>query len=406
MDNDGKLPIESVKRVTDHVTNEAKSKRRQQLRAEGKKRRRNLKPRPPRSKSWDYELMSNPDDVGSVRHERIMPLDERDRRRDLEMAAFQSLPDSREDIAAKAPGAGGTGMVTSVNAGLCSVALGESIVKCRLRGTLSAQENGFTNAVAVGDNVTVSWDGQNDGIVEDVLQRSTLLTRPDVFHAHLRQLVVANAHQILIVSSWREPILWPELIDRYLIAAQRSELEPLICVTKADLIEDQAEFALTILPYQSLGHRVIRTSTISGEGIEEIRSALRDRMTVLTGLSGTGKSSLLSVVQPGLDLQTRAVAERSGEGRHTTTLATALKLDFGGTVVDTPGVREFGISGLRKHELADFFPEISNLSMRCRFSNCTHLAEPGCAVRTAVEAGGFTKIRYHSYLQIFDTLPR
>ena len=106
------------------------------------------------------------------------------------------------------------------------------------------------------------------------------------------------------------------------------------------------------------------------------------------------------------DLQTRAVAERSGEGRHTTTLATALKLDFGGTVVDTPGVREFGISGIRKHELADFFPEISNLSMQCRFSNCTHLAEPGCAVRTAVETGGFTKIRYHSYLQIFDTLPR
>ena len=157
MDNDGKLPIESEKIVEGHVSNVAKAKRRQLLRAEGKKRRRNLKPRPPRSKSWDYDLILDPDDIDSIPHERIMPLDERDRRRDLEKTAFQSLRDSREDIAAKTPGDGETGIVTSVSTGLCSVTIGDSILVCRLRGRLSAQESGFTNAVAVGDLAFDGW---------------------------------------------------------------------------------------------------------------------------------------------------------------------------------------------------------------------------------------------------------
>lgn len=405
MDNEDRPSIESAKTVADHTKNEAKAKRRQ-LRAEQKRRRRNLKSKGPRTKNWAYDSLVEQDDFGLERRERMMPLDEGDRRRNLERAAFHSSQVSQGDNVVKASGVNGeTGTITSVSTGLFSVTIGDSTVMCRPRGRLSARETGFTNVLAVGDNVIVSRDGQGSGVVEHVLPRVTMLSRPDVFHPHLRQAIVANAHQILIVSSWREPILWPELIDRYLIAAQRSCLEPIVCVNKSDLIEDESVFAETIMPYHSLGHRVVRTSAITGEGIDELRDVLRDRMTVLTGLSGTGKSSLISKVQPGLDIRTHAVGERSGEGRHTTTQVTALKLDLGGSVVDTPGIREFGLSGLRKHELGAHFPEMSSLVGRCRFKNCTHLTEPDCAVQTAAEDGSFPTSRYHSYALIHANLP-
>lgn len=406
MEYEDNSSIESGKSEADHVKETAKANRRRRLRTDGKKQRRNLKSRAPRAKSWNYESLVDQDDSGLERRERIMPLDEIDRRRRLEQSAFHDDHGAQDHSITDTQGiVGETGMVTSVSKGLISVAIGDSTVMCRLRGKLSTQETGFTNVIAVGDNVVVTLDGQDGGVVESVMPRSTMLTRPDVFRPHLRQVIVANASQILIVSSWREPNLWPELIDRYLIAAQRSGLEPIICVNKADLIGEEAEFARTLMPYHNLGHRVVQTSTITGEGIDKLRAILKDRMTVLTGLSGTGKSSLLSNVQPGLDLRTHAVGERTGEGRHTTTQATALRLDLGGSVVDTPGIREFGLSGLRKHELGGFFPEISGLVSRCRFSNCKHLTEPGCAIRSAVEEGSFPASRYHSYGQIHGTLP-
>jgi ribosome biogenesis GTPase len=272
-----------------------------------------------------------------------------------------------------------------------------------LRGSLSAQETGFTNVVAVGDWVVVSKDGVGRGIVESVLPRKSAFTRPDVFYGHLQQVIVANADQLLAVTSWREPAVWLELVDRYLIAAERHNLRPVICINKVDLAEDEAICRATLRPYLDLGHRVLFTSALTGTGVSELSGLLRDKTTVLAGLSGVGKSSLLSAVQPGLKLLTSSVGD-SGQGRHTTTQVTMLKLDMGGWVVDTPGIREFGLSGLHRNELARFYPEIGAVADRCRFSDCSHLHEPGCAVSDAVGQGSISEARYHNYSKIYFTL--
>ena len=262
--------------------------------------------------------------------------------------------------------------------------------------------------MAVGDAVVVSDDGAGGGIVEEILPRRSALMRPDASYSHRLQVVVANADQVLIVSSWREPYFWPELVDRCIIAAQRSGLSPIICVNKVDLVANHAELNATLQPYEALDYRIIRTSTVTGEGVGLLRDTLKNKITVLTGLSGTGKSSLISAVQPGLWLRTSEVSRSSrhrGEGQHTTTQVTMLHLEDGGAVVDTPGVREFGLSGLRRHQIAGFFPEIATLTSGCRFNNCTHLNEPGCAVQDGVVTGAVPTSRYHSYRLIRETLP-
>jgi ribosome biogenesis GTPase len=220
----------------------------------------------------------------------------------------------------------------------------------------------------------------------------------------LQQVIVANVDQLLIVSSWREPVIWLELIDRYLIAADRNQLPAVICVNKMDLAEDRQASEVMLRPYRELGYLVVLTSAHTGEGIEQLNVLLDNRLTVLAGLSGVGKSSLLAAAQPGLQLRTGVVSEHSGEGRHTTTQTTLIRLENGGAVVDTPGIREFGLSGLRRHELVQFFPEIAALAQNCRFTDCTHLNEPDCAVQAAEATGVIAASRYHSYQQIYAIL--
>lgn len=389
-----------------------KRERRQKLRAVQKSLKRNPKPKRTRRKNWipdnidDWDDLDDLDDLDYAQRERIMPRDEGERRRTVEQAAFETVDIEVDETAIDLASAEGQrGLVVEVRRGLCLVDLGDHVLSCTIRGSLSAKERMFTNVVTVGDMVIVSEEEEDSGVIEAVLTRRSVLARPDVFRSHLQQIIVANADQLLIVSSWREPIIWLELIDRYLVAAERDNLPAVICVNKIDLLDDEAECQATLEPYQTLGYPLLLTSALTGEGIDELRALLRNRTTVLAGLSGVGKSSLLSAVQPDLQLRTAEVSEHSGEGRHTTTQAILLRLDEHTSVIDTPGIREFGLSGLYRHELAAFFPEIAAPALNCRFSNCTHLNEPDCAVQAAVEAGEVALSRYHSYQQIYETLP-
>jgi ribosome biogenesis GTPase len=309
------------------------------------------------------------------------------------------------------------GVVTQVSTSLYHVDLDKSADEpdaglvdeeptlCAVRGSLSASETGYTNVVAVGDEVLVSLDRSGDGVIEYVLPRRTVLARPDVVNPDMSQIIVSNVDQVLIVSSWEEPTLWLEMLDRYLIAAEEGKLMPLICLNKVDLASSVRECRKEMALYRKLGYTVILTSIVTGRGIAKLRKHLVGKRTVLAGRSGVGKSSLLMAVQPNLELRVAEVSDFSGEGRHTTTQVSLLRLEGGGYVVDTPGIRELGLITVHRHELVLYFPEIAALVGQCQFNDCSHTHEPGCAVVAAVEKGEIAWSRYASYLAIYEDLP-
>ena len=404
------MPSRTEKQWKHH--NEAKTMR--QVR---KQIKRNRKTKRTRHKDWQtVPVGGHSDDPGDLDalyeldlpdRERVMPRGERTRRQALVDAALTALKKEAEqdEPPASAAVAGDQGIVVEVSSSLCRVQIDGRTIVCAIRGSLSAEDTGFTNLVAVGDEVIVSQNGADRGVVEAVLPRKSALARPDVFYSHLKQVIVANAGQLMIVAAWRDPKLWPELIDRYLIAAWRSGLSPIICVNKVDLADDTARCRTEMQPYLDLGHPVLFTSGITGKGIDKLRAALCGQTTVLAGMSGVGKSTLLNAVQPGLQLRTAEVSDHSHTGRHTTSQVSLLPLEAGGYVVDTPGIREFGLSGLRQGDLIETYPEIAALEGRCRFADCSHTHEPGCAIKAAVERGDLSDMRFKNYQQIHATLP-
>ena len=360
-----------------------------------------------RQKDWTAKVEQDWDELAPESLERVMPRDDLDRRKQIEQAISASPLTSQADSPAE-PGitqeTEKTALVTAVT-GMSARIENDGIEHpATIRGLLTEIDTGYINPVAVGDRVTVTDDGTGAWAIEGVLQRRTVLARPDPFLAPRQQVVAANVDQILIVSSWREPDLWPELIDRYLIAAGLSEIEPIICVNKADLIEDLSTYETAMRIYVDMGYSVLQTSAITGLGVNELRDILAHKLSVVVGLSGTGKSSLMSAVQPDLEIRIGDVSEAHGQGRHTTTQSALYRLDVGGYVADTPGIREFGLAGLTLGELPLYYPEIDELASECRFSDCSHLEEPECAVRSAEEDGSISPSRVASYRAVFDEL--
>jgi len=375
--------------------------------------KRNRKPKQVRRKNWIQDSFTD-DSYDLSQDERIIPRGEQERRQNILAAALAALEEDAviaEETSKTENPSGQRGIVIEVSSSLCRVNLDGRSLICGMRGSLSAEETGFTNVVAVGDEVTVSEDGANRGVVEAILPRRSILARPDVFHdgyrtrdRHRQQIIAANADQLLIVASWRNPHLWPELVDRYLITAERSNLTPIICVNKIDLAEDVADCHAALQPYLNLGYQVLFASALSGKGVGELQETLRGRTTILAGMSGVGKSSLIAAVEPGLQLRTAEVNEHRGQGRHTTAQVNLLNLEMGGSVIDTPGIREFGLSGILPAELVRFYPEIAAVDGGCRFGNCSHIHEPGCAVKAAVEQERVSATRYHSYKKLYQAL--
>ncbi len=349
-----------------------------------------------------------PSELGIVADRRIMPRDEQDRRQALEAASARSTDAAVGDAdwqAAASTSGHPLGVIVEVAKDLCRVSIDGRSVLCDIRGTLTAEGAAFTNIVAVGDRVLVDLPEPDHGWVEQVLPRRSALARPDTFYGHLKQIIAANMDQLLIVASWREPYLWRELIDEYLIAAARNNLDAVICINKIDLAENVAECRAAVQAYAELGYRLLFTSAKTNAGLDDLRAALRDKSTVLAGLSGVGKSSLLSGIQPGLQLRAKAVSARSGEGRHTTTQAIMLPLRDGGYVVDTPGIRGLGLRGLYRDELIEFYPELLAASAGCRFGDCSHVNEQDCAVKQAVAQDRVAAWRYEDYVKLYNKLP-
>jgi ribosome biogenesis GTPase len=259
------------------------------------------------------------------------------------------------------------------------------------------QGNGGTNlAGPAGSSVGPSSEA-GEGFIERVEPRHGMLTRASRGREHV---LVANVDQIVIVVSLVEPDLKPHLIDRYLVSAEQGGITPIVCLNKVDLA-DPAHYQPLIGYYCQLGITAFLTSAVNGQGIDRLRKLLKDRETVFSGQSGVGKSSILNAIQPGLALQVREVSEATQKGRHTTTTAQLLRLDFGGWVVDTPGIRQFKVWDILPEELEGFFPEFRPYVHLCQYPDCTHTHEDRCAIKNAVFRRQISDHRYTSYLGLF-----
>ena len=291
------------------------------------------------------------------------------------------------------------GIVCSVLGGICQVESDCGVLACQIRGRLKDGARRELHPVSVGDQVVVDIGLDGRGAIADVLPRRSKLSRPGKNDRDIEQVIVANADQLVVVASLRQPKPKPGLIDRYMIAAENGRLEAVLVLNKVDLARDETLEELRDM-YESAGYQVWVTSAVTGEGLDRLRDGLQAKFSVLAGQSGVGKSSLVNAVEPGLDLRVERVSKATRKGRHITTRVSRHALGFGGWVADTPGVREFGLWDVLPEEIEGCFPEMVEPVQDCKFRGCTHRHEPGCAVLAAVEGGRIRRTRYESYVRI------
>ncbi len=282
--------------------------------------------------------------------------------------------------------------------GLVSLVLQEdgTTRHCAIRRLLKTLSTDQRHVLAAGDLVWVRPEGAREGIIECVEPRHGVLCRTSRQRQHI---LVTNVDQVLVVASAAEPRLKPNLLDRYLVTAERAEIEPILCINKVDLV-DPADLQPLVGVYSQLGYRILLLSAAKGWGLESLRELLRDRETAVTGQSGVGKSSLLNALEPGLELRVQSVSGETEKGRHTTTTSELLPLSTGGFVVDTPGIRQFQLWDVIPAEVAGFFRDLRPYVSQCRYPDCTHTHEEPCAVKDAVADGYIDVRRYESYMQI------
>jgi ribosome biogenesis GTPase len=283
------------------------------------------------------------------------------------------------------------------------VDLGGREVACVVRKTLRRKTGKYRKAVTVGDRVTVEFSGEGAAVAE-VEQRRSTISRRDPGQPRREQILVANLDAVLVVASCKSPDLVPGLIDRFLVASESRELGIGIAFNKVDL-DPAREFGPVAKVYADLGYPVFETSAVTGQGLDGVRGFLAEHTTTLLGHSGVGKSALANALDPSLRLRTGEVHASTGKGMHTTTTVSLLRLPWGaGYLVDTPGIREFGLWATDLRDVGFWFREIEPRLHDCRFNNCLHESEPGCAVKRAVADGEIPGWRYDSYLRILETL--
>jgi len=311
------------------------------------------------------------------------------------------------------------GIVIKKNLGLYHVQSGGITIPCALSSRLHKQwiySNAHTQSVppteqvdlvAIGDQVRFVAPDDAHGMIVEVLPRRNQFSRPAARPGiqQIEQVIAANLDLVVPVFATANPTPKWGLLDRYLVATEAAGLEALICISKLDLNQSDADHQSVVDLYRQIGYPVIQVSALTGAGLDELRLALQGRVSVLVGKSGVGKSSLLNALQPGLGLHVQELS-RIQKGKHTTSYLEMFPLQGGGALMDTPGIREFGLWDLYAEELADCFPEMQPYLGQCKFgANCRHDEEPGCAVRKAVMAGRISPLRYKSYMRLLEELP-
>ena len=322
-----------------------------------------------------------------------------------------------------------TGVVYRKTIGGYSVHLNGRVVECALSSKLRLQledakpeprsRKGASrkvkraeraDPVVVGDQVQFIDAQDGSGMIVEILPRHTQLARRSAVpmpSAHpYEQVIAANVDQVVPVLAAAHPKPKWHLLDRYLVSAEAASLPALICITKLDLAQDCSQpidpaLLESLQIYREIGYPLVLTSALTGEGVNQLKQALQGRTSVFLGKSGVGKTSLLNTLQPDLGLRVKEVSQVTGKGKHTTTHLEMFPLEFGGAIIDTPGIREFGLWDVDERDLAFFFPEMSSYLGHCKFGlDCRHDEEPGCQIRAAVSAGAISPYRYQSYMRL------
>jgi ribosome biogenesis GTPase len=295
--------------------------------------------------------------------------------------------------------------VVEVHPSRCHVRVGDEVIPCRRRKRLAHGPRVERNVLVVGDRVRVERMG-GEGVVTEVLERASELIRSVPGRPRHRQVIAANVDQVLIVSATRRPTIRTGLIDRCIAAARVSDLPAVVCINKTDLVTGRrrAEIEAIAGTYRSAGFDCLMMSAIKHEGLDALACRFRGRTSVLVGHSGVGKSAILNAIQPGWRLRVGEVSGATLKGRHTTTGSRLLSLDSGGFVVDTPGVRSFGLEEMAPAQILLGYPEFARYATSCRFNPCAHTHEPDCAVRGAVAAREIAEWRYDNYRRIVDSI--
>lgn len=283
-----------------------------------------------------------------------------------------------------------------------------NIHQARIRGLMKLDGITSTNPIAVGDVVEMESgdESENAMTINTIAERKNYIARVSPHNKYQHHIVASNLDQCLLFATLRDPKTSQGFMDRFLVTSEAYHIPAIIVINKADLFRKKEEerFAMIKEMYESIGYRLIAISVKDGAGMEQVAEMLKDKVTLLSGHSGVGKSSFINLLFPELQLKTLDVSAWSGKGMHTTTFAEMFDLPGGGKIIDTPGIRELGLVDISKQELSHYFPEMRARINDCQFNNCMHINEPGCAVIEAVQEGLIHEDRYVSYRTIMDTI--
>lgn len=278
-------------------------------------------------------------------------------------------------------------------------------LECRLRGQMRLNGSKSTNPVAVGDRVRVDVSEAGDAVIQEVLDRKNYIVRKSINLSKQTQVIAANMDLAIVIATIAEPRTSAGFIDRFLCTAEAYKIPGMVVFNKIDLLDEEEKAAMNELMaiYEKIGYKSIAVSATERTNLDALKAELKDKISLVSGHSGTGKSTLINALDPNLHLRTGEISSVHLKGKHTTTFAEMFELEFGGFVIDTPGIKEFGLTGVEDKELAHYFPEMLQRLSQCKYYNCKHVSEPVCAVKAAVEIGEISMSRYSSYLGMLET---
>ena len=295
------------------------------------------------------------------------------------------------------------GRVIRISGLKCLVEVDGQQLQCEIRGRLKAGARKTNSPVVAGDWVEILLRDGCGGIIEAVCPRTSKFSRGASGSRPIEQILIANLDQLVVVVAARQPQPRVGFIDRAIIMAVKGNIQPVVCINKVDLVDENAVQQLAA-PYAALGYPIHYSSAVRGDGMEAFKGVLTNRVSAIVGQSGVGKSALLNYVEPGLGLKTKEIMVRHDRGRHTTTAVQLYKLQQGGYVADTPGIKELRLWGVKREELEMYYPEIAPLIGKCQFGDCSHIHEPHCAVRAASATGHILPARYEAFCRIAESL--